>query len=81
VTLTAPLQKNAEDVTGGAGQYFTPRPLIHVIVDVMQPNPGSEPKDRFVICDPASGTGGFLLAAHEFIRRQGPRRLENDHRA
>src|SRR5260221_10773222 len=34
------LQKNAEDVKGGAGQYFTPRPLIHAIVDVMQPRPG-----------------------------------------
>jgi type I restriction enzyme M protein len=64
------LQKNAEDVKGGAGQYFTPRPLIHAIVDVMQPKPGSEPNQRFVICDPACGTGGFLLAAHDFIRRQ-----------
>jgi type I restriction enzyme M protein len=63
------LQKNAEDVKGGAGQYFTPRPLIQAIVDVMQPDPGSEPR-RFVICDPACGTGGFLLAAHDFIRRQ-----------
>src|ERR1700738_5174038 len=64
------LQKNAEDVKGGAGQYFTPRPLIRAIVDVMEPQAGSEPKERFVICDPACGTGGFLLAAHEFIRRQ-----------
>jgi type I restriction enzyme M protein len=36
----------------------------------MRPKAGSEPKERFVICDPACGTGGFLLAAHEFIRRQ-----------
>jgi len=64
------LQKNAEDVKGGAGQYFTPRSLIQAIVDVMKPMAGSEPKERFVICDPACGTGGFLLAAHEFIRRQ-----------
>ena len=56
------LQKNAEDVKGGAGQYFTPRPLIRAIVDVMRPAPGE------VICDPACGTGGFLLAAHDFIR-------------
>jgi type I restriction enzyme M protein len=56
------LQKNAEDVKGGAGQYFTPRPLIHAIVDATQPRPGE------VICDPACGTGGFLLAAHDFIR-------------
>ena len=56
------LQKNAEDVKGGAGQYFTPRPLIRALVDVMQPRPNE------TICDPACGTGGFLLAAHEFIR-------------
>jgi len=56
------LQKNAEDVKGGAGQYFTPRPLIRAIVDVMQPQPSE------TICDPACGTGGFLLIAHEFIR-------------
>ena len=58
------LQKNAEDVKGGAGQYFTPRPLIRAIVDVMQPQPGE------TICDPACGTGGFLLIAHEFIRNR-----------
>ena len=52
------LQKNAEDVKGGAGQYFTPRPLIAAIVEVVAPQPGQ------AICDPACGTGGFLLAAH-----------------
>ena len=57
------LEKNAEDVKSGAGQYFTPRPLIRAIVDVMQPAPGMR------ICDPACGTGGFLLAAHEWIAR------------
>jgi type I restriction enzyme M protein len=56
------LQKNAEDVKGGAGQYFTPRPLIRAIVDLMQPQPNER------ICDPACGTGGFLLIAHDFIR-------------
>src|SRR5262252_9700544 len=61
------LQKNAEDVKGGAGQYFTPRPLIRAIVDVMQPQP-SEGGRPFTICDPACGTGGFLLVAHDFIR-------------
>nr|MBA3429259.1 SAM-dependent DNA methyltransferase [Actinomycetota bacterium] len=57
------LEKNAEDVKTGAGQYFTPRPLIQAIVEVMRPEPGMS------ICDPACGTGGFLLAAHDHIAR------------
>lgn len=57
------LEKNAQDTKGGAGQYFTPRPLIDAIVEVMQPKPGE------TICDPACGTGGFLLAAHEYVAR------------
>ncbi len=55
------LEKNAEDVKTGAGQYFTPRPLIKAIVEVMRPEPG------MTICDPACGTGGFLLAAYDYI--------------
>ena len=55
------LQKNAEDIKTGAGQYFTPRPLIKAIVDVMKPEPSE------TIYDPACGTGGFLLAAHDYI--------------
>lgn len=55
------LQKNAEDTKSGAGQYFTPRPLIKAIVNVMRPLPQTR------ICDPACGTGGFLLAAHDYI--------------
>jgi len=58
------LQKNAEDVKGGAGQYFTPRPLIAAIVDVIAPKPGE------TICDPACGTGGFLLAAYTYLSDQ-----------
>jgi type I restriction enzyme M protein len=57
------LQKNAEDVKGGAGQYFTPRPLINAMVDAMRPDP------KVTICDPACGTGGFLLAAHDYIAK------------
>lgn len=57
------LQKNAEDVKSGAGQYFTPRPLIQAIVDVMQPKPG------ITIMDPAAGTGGFLLVARDYISK------------
>ena len=55
------LQKNAEDIKSGAGQYFTPRPLIKAIIEVMRPEPG------ITICDPACGTGGFLLAAYDYI--------------
>jgi len=57
------LQKNAEDVKSGAGQYFTPRPLIKAMVEVIRPEPG------MTICDPACGTGGFLLAAYDFITK------------
>ena len=55
------LERNAQDVKSGAGQYFTPRPLIEAIVEVMRPKPGNS------ISDPACGTGGFLLAAHDYI--------------
>jgi len=57
------LEKNAEDVKGGAGQYFTPRPLIRAMVEVVRPRPGE------TIYDPACGTGGFLLATHEYISK------------
>jgi type I restriction enzyme M protein len=55
------LQKNAEDIKGGAGQYFTPRPLIKAMVEVIRPEPG------MTINDPACGTGGFIIAAHDYI--------------
>jgi type I restriction enzyme M protein len=55
------LEKNAADVKGGAGQYFTPRALISAIVDVMRPAPGQ------TIHDPACGTGGFLLATYGYL--------------
>jgi type I restriction enzyme M protein len=64
------LAKNAEDVKTGAGQYFTPRALIRAIVDVMRPEPGT------TICDPACGTGGFLLAAHDYMAEH--HRLDRD---
>ena len=60
------LEKNAQDVKGGAGQYFTPRPLISAIVDAVRPSP------RETVCDPACGTGGFLLAAHDYIVHNNP---------
>lgn len=58
------LQKMAEETKRGAGQYFTPRSLIKVMVDLMQPQPGE------VIQDPAAGTGGFLIAANSYMKRQ-----------
>jgi type I restriction enzyme M protein len=66
------LQKNAEDVKGGAGQYFTPRPLIKAMVEVIQPEPGQ------TICDPACGTGGFLLASHDFLSNPRNYSLDKD---
>lgn len=56
------LQKMAEETKRGAGQYFTPRVLIDVMVDLMKPRPGE------VIQDPAAGTGGFLIAANRAMR-------------
>ena len=60
------MERNAQDVKTGAGQYFTPRPLIRAIVDVMRPGPDD------TLCDPACGTGGFLLAAHDYIVDRHP---------
>jgi len=58
------LEKNAQDTKSGAGQYFTPRELIKAIVEVMRPEPGD------TICDPAVGTGGFLLRTYDFIAEE-----------
>jgi len=55
------LEKNAEDTKSGAGQYFTPRALIRAMVECMRPEPGK------TIADPACGTGGFFLAAYDFL--------------
>ena len=57
------LKKNAEDVKSGAGQYFTPRPLINAMVECIRP----EPMKSFA--DPCCGSGGFLLAAQDFIAK------------
>ena len=58
------LEKNGQDKKSGAGQYFTPRALISAIVDVI------DPKITETIADPCCGTGGFLLAAYEHMRKQ-----------
>lgn len=60
------LEKNADSSQKGAGQYFTPRSLISAIVDVIAPRP------RETIGDPACGTGGFFLKAHQYIVEKYP---------
>ncbi len=55
------LEKNADSSQKGAGQYFTPRALISAMVDIIQPKPGE------TIGDPACGTGGFFLKAHDYL--------------
>ncbi|KAM3114199.1 N-6 DNA methylase [Phormidesmis sp. 146-33] len=57
------LEKNAEDTKSGAGQYFTPRTLIWAMVECIRPEPLK------TIADPACGTGGFFLAAHDFLTK------------
>lgn len=56
------LQKNAEDKKSGAGQYFTPRPLIDCVIRLLKPQVGE------VVQDPAAGTAGFLVAADRYIK-------------
>lgn len=55
------LQKNAEDIKSGAGQFFTPRPLIQAMVECLNPEPLK------TIVDPACGSGGFFLAAQRYL--------------
>lgn len=58
------LEKNANETKSGAGQYFTPRALINTMVRCLKPQPSER------IQDPAAGTAGFLIAAHEYIKSQ-----------
>ena len=57
------LEKNAQDTKSGAGQYFTPRPVVDAVVEVVRP------KLSETVCDPACGSCGFLISSVEFIRR------------
>jgi type I restriction enzyme M protein len=60
------LEKNAEDTKSGAGQYFTPRALIKAMVECVRPEPNK------TIADPACGTGGFFLAAYDYLQAHYP---------
>ena len=66
------LEKNAEDTKSGAGQYFTPRPLISAMVECISPEPNK------TIADPACGTGGFFLASYDFISNPHNYRLNQE---
>lgn len=66
------LEKNAEDTKSGAGQYFTPRPLIKAMVECIRPEPMK------TIADPACGTGGFFLAAYDFLTDPEKYRLDKE---
>ena len=66
------LEKNGQDKKSGAGQYFTPRSLISTMVDVTRPQIGE------TVCDPACGTGGFLLAAYDYMKGQSPDKEKRD---
>ena len=66
------LERNASEVKSGAGQYFTPRPLIQAMVTALAPRVGE------TVHDPACGTGGFLLAAYEYLKRPGAANLDRE---
>jgi type I restriction enzyme M protein len=69
------LEKNAEDTKSGAGQYFTPRALIKTMVECVRPEPGK------TISDPACGTGGFFLAAYDFLTNDKNYQLDKKQKA
>lgn len=70
------LERAASEGKKGAGQYFTPRILIKAIVRCMKPDPRTHPE--FTICDPACGTGGFLVASYEWLIQQTKGAVERD---
>lgn len=66
------LSRSAAESTGGAGQYFTPRPIIQAVVDVMRPS------NDDTIMDPAAGTGGFLTMAYESVLERHGKEMDRD---
>ncbi len=69
------LEKNAEDTKSGAGQYFTPRALIRAMVECVRPEPNK------TIADPSCGTGGFFLAAYDFLTNSKNYNLDKEQKA
>lgn len=69
------LERNAEDTKSGAGQYFTPRALIRAMVECVRPEPLK------TIADPACGTGGFFLAAYDFLTDPDHHKLDKAQKA
>lgn len=70
------LEKSASEGKKGAGQYFTPRPLIRTMVKLTKPDPRAS--RHLTIADPACGTGGFLVAAYEWLREETGGALDRD---
>lgn len=70
------LEKSAAEGKKGAGQYFTPRPLIRSMVRLLQPDPRG--KREYTVNDPACGTGGFLVEAYEWLNDQSKGALDRD---
>ena len=66
------LQRSAAESARGAGQYFTPRPVIQTMCEVTQPTPNDQ------ICDPAAGTGGFLCNAYQYVLDRFEKDLDRD---
>lgn len=66
------LSRSAQESSRGAGQYFTPRPVIQTLCEVIQPTPQDS------ICDPAAGTGGFLFTAYDYILEKYGSKLDRD---
>ena len=66
------LSRSVQETSRGAGQYFTPRPVVETMCEVMAPTP----EDR--ICDPAAGTGGFLCAAYQHVLDRYGKHLDGD---
>lgn len=70
------LEKSASEGKKGAGQYFTPRPLIQSMIRLMKPDPRN--KADFSICDPSCGTGGFLSLSYEWLVKESKGAIDRD---